>query len=745
MVQMDIHTQEILVGGRPLVLETGRMARQANGAVVVRYGDTVVLVTATASKSPRLGIDFFPLTVDFEERMYSVGKIPGGYIKREGRPSEKAILAARLTDRPIRPLFPEGFRHDVHVVASVLSVDHDHSPEVCGMIGASAALSLSDIPFDGPIGAVEVGLIGDELVINPTSEQSSQSRLKLMIAGTYEAILMIEAGAAIVSEETMLNAILFGHEEIRRIIVGIQNFQERAGKPKRTFPLHLASEQLVARARELAEEPLKQAMRAPDKETREAQIDAVNQAVTTQLAEEFPEELDLIAAVLKKQLKQVVRYAIIHEKIRPDGRHFTEIRPIRVEVGVLPRVHGTGFFTRGQTQALTAMTLGPLSDQQMLDGIGEEESKRYMHHYNFPPFATGETGPMRGPNRRAIGHGALAERALEPVIPPEAEFPYALRLVSDILESNGSSSMASVCGSTLALMDGGVPIKAPVAGIAMGLVKDEAGYAILTDIQGMEDFLGDMDFKVAGTSQGITAIQMDIKIHGLAREILEEALSQARDARLFILERMLEVIPEPRAALSAYAPRIITIHIDPDKIREVIGPGGKTINKIIDATKVGEKKVDIDIEDDGTIYIAAVNQEAGQRAMEMIRDLTRSVQVGEVYTGRVTRLMNFGAFVEILPGKEGLVHISQLSHQRVAKVEDVVQPGDMIQVKVVEIDSMGRINLSHKELLPRPQGLESVVGGGSHDRPGHGGRPDRPGAGRPPRRGGPEAGPRRDR
>ncbi len=712
------------------------MARQANGSVVVRYGETVVLVTATASKAPRLGIDFFPLTVDFEERMYSVGKIPGGYIKREGRPSEKAILAARLTDRPIRPLFPEGFRHDVHVVASVLSVDHDHSPEVCGMIGASAALTLSDIPFEGPIGAVEVGLVDDQFVINPTSEQASQSRLKLMIAGTYEAVLMIEAGASMIPEDTMLNAILFGHEEIRRVIEGIKEFQRQVGKEKHEFPLYLPSPALVSRAQDLAEDRLKQAMRAPDKETREAQIDAVNQAVTLTLQEEFPDEADLIAGVLKKQLKNVVRYAIIHEKIRPDGRGFAEIRPISIEVGVLPRVHGTGLFTRGQTQALTAMTLGPLSDQQMLDGIGEEESKRYMHHYNFPPFATGETGPMRGPNRRAIGHGALAERALEPVIPPEEEFPYALRLVSDILESNGSSSMASVCGSTLALMDGGVPVKAPIAGIAMGLVKDEAGYAILTDIQGMEDFLGDMDFKVAGSTQGITAIQMDIKIHGLDRHILEEALNRAREARLYILSRMLEVIPEPRTSLSPYAPRIITIHIDPDKIREVIGPGGKTINKIIDQTKVGENKVDIDIQDDGTIYIAAVNQEAGQRAMEMIQDLTRSVAVGEVYTGKVTRLMNFGAFVEILPGKEGLVHISQLSHRHLAKVEDAVQPGDMLQVKVVEIDNMGRINLSHKELLPRPEGLETVAAGGGPDRD-RGSRPDRHDGSRPPRRGGP--------
>ncbi|MCY0863482.1 MAG: polyribonucleotide nucleotidyltransferase, partial [Sulfobacillus sp.] len=540
---MAIHTTEFSVGGRVMTLETGRMARQANGSVLVRYGDTAVLVTAVASKAPRAGIDFFPLTVDFEERLYAVGKIPGGYIKREGRPSESAILAARLTDRPIRPLFPDGFRNDVHVVVSVLSVDHDYSPEICGMIGASAALTISDIPFEGPIGAVEVGLVDGELVINPTSEQSQRSRLHLTIAGTDEAVLMIEAGADIVPEDVMLNAILFGHEEIRRIIQGIRQFQVAAGKPKGEYPLFLPSPELVARVEEVAETRLAEAMRWADKLEREARIDAVNQEVAAQLLEEFPEQAEMIPAVLKKVLKKVVRRAIIHEGIRPDGRGFKEIRPLSIEVGVLPRVHGTGLFTRGQTQALTAMTLGPLSDQQMLDGIGEEESKRYMHHYNFPPFATGETGPMRGPNRRAIGHGALAERALEPVIPSEAEFPYALRLVSDILESNGSSSMASVCGSTLALMDGGVPIKAPVAGIAMGLVKDESGYAILTDIQGLEDFLGDMDFKVAGTREGITAIQMDIKIHGLDRNILTEALQQAREARLFILDKMAEVIP----------------------------------------------------------------------------------------------------------------------------------------------------------------------------------------------------------
>ncbi|MCL5972300.1 MAG: polyribonucleotide nucleotidyltransferase [Firmicutes bacterium] len=702
---MESYTTEMVVGGRVMSLETGRMARQANGAVVVRYGDTVVLVTAVASREPRAGIDFFPLTVDFEERLYAVGKIPGGYIKREGRPSEQAILAARLTDRPIRPLFPSGFRNDVHIVASILSVDHDHSPEICGMIGASAALTISDIPFEGPIGAVEVGLVNGEFVANPTSEQSQVSALKLMIAGTQDAILMIEAGANIISEQQMLDAILFGHDEIRRVIAGIAEFQAKAGKPKSEYPVFIADPALVALVEGKAEGRLMEAMRTVDKLEREARIAAVNQDITQELLEEYPDQGSMIASLLKNVLKKVVRRAIIQEGIRPDGRALSEIRPLHIEVGVLPRVHGTGLFTRGQTQALTAMTLGPLSDQQMIDGIGETESKRYMHHYNFPPFATGEAGPMRGPNRRAIGHGALAGRALEPVIPPESEFPYALRLVSDILESNGSSSMASVCGSTLALMDGGVPITAPVAGIAMGLVKDEAGVAILTDIQGLEDALGDMDFKVAGTKDGITAIQMDIKIHGLDREILAKALEQARQARLFILDKMLAVLPGPREYLSTHAPRIITITIDPEKIREVIGPGGKTINKIIEATRVGDKKVDIDIQDDGTIYIAAINQEVAQKAVQMIEDLVRTVEVGQIYEGRVTRLMNFGAFVEVLPGKEGLVHISQLAHQRINKVEDAVKVGDIIKVKVVEIDHAGRVNLSHKEVVPVPAGM----------------------------------------
>jgi polyribonucleotide nucleotidyltransferase len=721
---MEVHTAELLVGGRVMTLETGRLAKQASGAVFVRYGDTAVLVTATASRQPREGLDFFPLTVDFEERMYAVGKIPGGFIKREGRPTERAILAARLTDRPIRPLFPEGFRNDVQIVATVMSVDHDHSPEVCGMVGASAALTLSDIPFDGPIGAVEVGLVDGVPIINPTLEQSERSRLKLMLAGTYDNVLMIEAGANEVTESEVLDAIFAGHHEIRRIVEVIRDFQERAGKPKGKYTLYLPSEELSHAVKEVAEPALEAALGVDDKVERDAAIDDVNRRVTEQLLETFPDKSKEIQAVLKKIQKDKVRHAIIQDGIRPDGRKRDEIRPITVEIGVLPRTHGSGLFTRGQTQALTSLTLGPLSDRQILDGIGLEDSKRYIHHYNFPAFSTGETAPLRGPSRRSIGHGALAERALEPMIPPETEFPYALRLVSDILESNGSTSMASVCGSTLALMEGGVPIKAPVAGVAMGLVKEAEDYAVLTDIQGIEDALGDMDFKVAGTRDGITAIQMDIKIHGLERRILEEALEQARRGRLFILDKMLAVIDQPKPELSEYAPRIVTLHIDPDRIRDVIGPGGKTINKIIEQTKVGREKVEIDIEDDGTIYVAAVNRAAADAAVQMINDLTRSVQVGEVYDGRVTRLMNFGAFVEILPGKEGLVHISELAHSRVARVEDVVNVGDPLRVKVTEIDRLGRVNLSHRETLPPPPGGEARTVG--EPRPGPSPRGPRP-------------------
>ncbi|HBS60276.1 MAG TPA: polyribonucleotide nucleotidyltransferase, partial [Firmicutes bacterium] len=664
-----MHTYSMELGGRTLTLETGRLAKQASGAVFVKYGDTAVMASAVASAQPREGIDFFPLTVDYEERLYSVGKIPGGFIKREGRPTEAAILASRLIDRPIRPLFAEGFRNDVQIVATVMSVDQDNPPDIAAMIGASAALTISDIPFEGPIGGVRVGYVNGEFVINPTVEQQEKSELALVVAGTMDAVLMVEAGANEVSEDIMLRAIMFGHEVIKQQVSFINKIREEIGKPKREVPLYEAPAEIARAVREYATDKLRAAVQHADKITREEQTNAVKEETTDHFAEIYPDNAKDVQTMLGKIIKEIVRYAIAKEGKRPDGRGLREIRPITCEVGVLPRTHGSALFTRGQTQALTITTLGPASEEQILDGLGIEESKRYMHHYNFPPYSVGEARPMRGPGRREIGHGALAERALLPMIPSEADFPYTIRLVSEILESNGSSSMASVCGSTLSLMDAGVPIKAPVAGAAMGLVKDGEDFAILSDIQGLEDALGDMDFKVAGTAEGITAIQMDIKIKGLSEEILAAALAQARESRLFILDKMLAVLDKPRADLSPYAPRIITMHIDPDKIRDVIGPGGKIIKKIIEDTGVS-----IDIEDDGRVFIAAVDKDAGQKAMQIIENLTRDVEVGGIYLGKVTRLMNFGAFVEILPGKEGLVHISQLARERVAKVEDVVKP-----------------------------------------------------------------------
>ncbi len=687
------------LGGRPLTIETGRLAKQAGGAALVSYGETVVLVTATASAKPREGIDFFPLTVDYEERQYAAGKIPGNWFRREGRPTSKAILSARLTDRPLRPLFPEGFRNDVQVIATVMSVDGDNSPEICGMIGASAALAISDVPFNGPIGGVIVGLVDDQLVVNPTAAEAERSALHLVVAGTREAVMMVEAGADEVPEPQMLDAIAFGHDQVKRIVAFIDDLAREVGKPKREMSFFAVPAELEHSIRERATERLRAAVNNPDKLSRENAIDKINEEVKAELLESFPEQGREISSVLKKILKEIVRSKILDEGVRPDGRRPEEIRPITCEVGVLPRTHGSGLFTRGQTQVMTVCTLGTVSDVQELDDLSNEEEKRYLHHYNFPPFSVGETRPMRGPGRREVGHGALAERALEPMIPSQTEFPYTLRLVSEVLESNGSTSMASVCGSTLALMDAGVPIKDPVAGVAMGLVKEGDRVQVLTDIQGMEDFLGDMDFKVAGTAKGITALQMDMKIAGVERAVLERALRQAHDGRMFILGKMLETLPRPRPELSPHAPRIIVMTIDPDKIREVIGPGGKMINKIIEETKVGNKKVDIDIEDDGTIFIASVDQEAGQKAVRMIESLVKDPTVGEVYTGKVTRLMNFGAFVEILPGKEGLIHISQLAEERVAKVEDVVNVGDTVTVKVVEIDDRGRINLSRKEIL----------------------------------------------
>ncbi|MBE6081047.1 MAG: polyribonucleotide nucleotidyltransferase [Veillonella sp.] len=684
--QMDL-------AGRTLTIETGELAKQAGGAALVRYGDTVVLVTATASKEAK-DIDFFPLTVDYEEKVYAVGRIPGGFVKREGRPPETAILHSRLIDRPIRPLFDKGCRNEVHVCATVLSVDQDNAPEICGMIGASAALALSDIPWAGPIAGVRIGRVNGSFVINPTVAQLEATDLNVVVAGTKDAILMVEGGAQEVAEDVLLDAIMAAHEEIKRIVSFQEEMVAVAGKEKRVLPTHALDEDVLAAVKEYAHDALDKAVRCADKQQRDAQQDEVYADTRAHFEEIYPENMDDVNMALEKMTKEIVRHMITVEKIRPDGRQLDEVRPISVRVGVLPRTHGSGLFTRGQTQVLNICTLAPLSEKQTIDGIGIETEKRYIHHYNFPSYSVGEARSSRGPGRREIGHGALAERALLAVLPSEEEFPYAMRLVSEVLESNGSSSMASVCGSTLSLMDAGVPIKAPVAGIAMGLVTQGEHYTILTDIQGMEDALGDMDFKVAGTAKGVTAIQMDIKISGLSREILKEALEQAHKGRMHIMGKMLAVIDAPRDNMSPWAPRIITMNIDPDKIRDVIGQGGKVIRGIIEET--GAK---IDIEDDGTIFIAAVEEAAANKAIEIITNLTKEVEVGEVYLGKVTRLMNFGAFVEVLPGKEGLVHISKLAKERVENVEDVVNVGDEIMVKVIEIDKQGRINLSRKDCL----------------------------------------------
>ncbi len=689
-----MHTFQMQLGDRTLVVETGKMAKQASGSVLVRYGDTVVLAAATASAAPREGIDFFPLTVDYEERMYSVGKIPGGFIKREGRPTEAAILTCRLIDRPIRPLFDEGFRNDVHIVTTVLSVDHDNPPDIPAMIGASCALSISDIPFNGPIAGVRVGLMDGQFIVNPTVAQQEKSELNLVVAGTKNAVLMVEAGANEIPEETILDAIMFGHDVIRELVAFQEDMMSQVGKPKREMKRYEVPAEIAAAVREYVTDSLKTAVACADKQTREEQTKQVKDGAVAHFKEIYPDNPKEVSYMIGKILKEIVRRMITVDKIRPDGRQLEEVRPITCEVGLLPRTHGSALFTRGQTQILNVLTLGTLSDDQLLDGLGVEDHKRYIHHYNFPPYSVGETKPMRGPGRREIGHGALAERALLPMIPSETEFPYTIRLVSEAIESNGSTSMGSVCGSTLSLMDAGVPIKAPVSGVAMGLVKDGEHFTILTDIQGLEDALGDMDFKVAGTAKGVTAIQMDIKIAGIDRAILESALAQAHRGRMHILGKMLEVIDKPRPELSPFAPRIITLQIDPDKIRDVIGPGGKIIKKIIEDTGVT-----IDIEDDGKVFIAAVDQEAARKAVHIVETLVRDVEVGATYLGKVTRLMNFGAFVEILPGKEGLVHISQLARERVAKVEDVVKIGDELLVKVVEIDRQGRINLSRKALL----------------------------------------------
>ncbi|WP_126426472.1 polyribonucleotide nucleotidyltransferase [Brevibacillus marinus] len=694
-MEQQYRIYEYDLAGRKLTLEFGKMAKQAAGSCLVRYGDTVVLSAVTVSKDAKQ-LDFFPLTVNYEERLYAVGKIPGGFIKREGRPSEKAILASRLIDRPIRPLFPEGFRNEVQVVNTVLSVDQDCSPEIAAMIGTSAALSISGIPFKGPIAGVIVGRNGDQLLINPTVAQLEQSDLHLTVAGTREAINMVEAGADEVPEEVILEAIMFGHAEIRKLVEFQQKIVEEIGKPPMEVVLHEVDSQLAADVRSFAEARLKEAIRIEEKQARTDAIEAINKETLEHFAETYPEQEAMINEVLHNLLKDEVRRLITQEKIRPDGRALNEIRPISCEVGILPRTHGSGLFTRGQTQALSVCTLGALGDVQILDGLDLEESKRFMHHYNFPPYSVGEARPLRAPGRREIGHGALGERAIEPIIPSEAEFPYTIRLVSEVLESNGSTSQASICASVLALMQAGVPIKAPVAGIAMGLVMDKDGkqFSILTDIQGMEDHLGDMDFKVAGTAKGVTALQMDIKIEGINREILEQALAQAREGRLYILEKMLEVISEPRKELSPYAPKILTMTINPEKIRDVIGPQGRVINKIIEETNVK-----IDIEQDGRIYIASPDEQANQRAKQIIEDLVREVQVGQNYLGTVKRVEKYGAFIEIFSGKEGLCHISQLAEERVSRTEDVVHVGDKVTVKVVEIDEQGRINLSRKAVL----------------------------------------------
>lgn len=682
------------LAGRSLIVETGKMAKQASGAVLVRYGETVVLVTSTASKEAREGMDFFPLTVDYEEKMYAVGKMPGGFLRREGRPGNSAILNARLIDRPIRPLFDKRCRNDIHVMVTVLSVDYDNAPELCGMLGASASLGISDIPWDGPIAGVRVGRIDGQFVINPTQEQLKVSTLNITVAGSETAILMVEGGAQEAPEEDVLDAIMFGHETIKELVAFQKKIIEEVGKPKRTLIFPEIPEEIKTAIYAYAERPLKEAIFNPDKLTREAHMEEVRKEAEAHFKEIYPENGSDIAECLNHLTKEIVRHMISVDKIRPDGRALDEIRPISCEVGLLPRVHGSALFTRGQTQALTITTLAPMSETQIIDDLTQETEKRYIHQYNFPSYSVGETKSSRGPGRREIGHGALAERALIPVIPTVEEFPYAIRVVSEILESNGSSSQASVCGSTMSLMNAGVPIKAPVAGIAMGLVNEGEHFTVLTDIQGMEDALGDMDFKVAGTAKGITAIQMDIKIHGLSREILLAALQQAQKGRMFILGKMAECIDKPAEHLSPYAPKIITLMIPVDRIRDVIGSGGKIINKII-----SETGVKMDVEEDGHVYIATPDEEAAQRAKKWVEELTHEVQVGETYLGKVTRLMKFGVFVEILPGKEGMVHVSQLATRRVEKPEDVVHEGDEIMVKVTEIDDKGRINLSRKALL----------------------------------------------
>jgi polyribonucleotide nucleotidyltransferase len=690
----DYKTYRTAVGGRLLQVEIGKVAQLANGTATIRYGDTVVNVTATAAKEAKEDVDFFPLTCDFEERMYAAGKLPGGFIKREGRPSENAILACRLMDRPLRPLFPKGYFNAVQVVATVLCVDPDCAPDIMGMLGSSIALSISDIPFEGPTASVMVGRVDGRYVVNPTQAEREQSDMSLIVSGTKDAIMMVEAGANEVSEEAILEGILFAHEEIKALVEFIEDIVSEVGVPKREVKLYKVPEDIESAVREYATDKMLEAIKTYDKQERLDNMDAVETETKEHFAEIFPDNKKDVGSVLYSITKEQVRSMIVNDGIRPDNRKHDEIRTVWCETSFLPRTHGSGLFTRGQTQVLSVATLAPMGESQTIDGIGEDTEKRYMHHYNFPPYSVGEARPMRGAGRREIGHGALAERALIPVLPSPEDFPYAIRVVSEVLASNGSTSQGSVCGSTLALMDAGVPIKAMVSGIAMGMIQSDDKIAILSDIQGMEDFLGDMDFKVAGTAKGITAIQMDIKIHGLSREILKAALDQAHEGRMFIMSKMMEEIDTPRPELSPYAPRIISMSVDPEKIRVVIGKGGSTINRIIAET--GAK---IDINDDGLISIASPNMDSALAAQKQIELLVKDVEVGGIYDGRVTRLMAFGAFVEILPGKEGLLHISKMAKERVEKVEDFLSVGDEIKVKVTEIDGQNRINLSRKELL----------------------------------------------
>lgn len=687
------------LAGEPLEVTIGKVAEQANGECLLRYGDTVVLVTVTASSKAREGIDFFPLSVDFEEKMYSVGKMPGGFVKREGRPTEKAILSARLIDRPIRPLFPEGFRNDVQVVATVLSVDQDHQPDILAMIGSSIALHISDVPFDGPTGSVMVGMVDGKYIINPNEKEREISDISLVVSGTKSAIMMVEAGANIVTEEEMLGAILAGHDEIKKICDFIDNIKTEIGKDKMEYDVFMPDQELKAKVVEFGQDIIVNSVNEADKLLRLEKVENAKDVVREHFASEMEEFSRDIEAILEEIEVNEVRRQILEDNLRPDGRALDEIRKLSSEVGLLPRTHGSGLFTRGQTQVLSVTTLAGLSEVQVIDGLGDDKPKRYIHHYNFPPFSVGDTKPMRGPGRREIGHGALAERALIPVLPSEEEFPYAIRVVSEVLSSNGSSSQASVCGSTLSLMDAGVPIKAPVAGIAMGLIEGFGQTKILTDIQGLEDHFGDMDFKVAGTKEGITAIQMDIKVEGISKEILEEALERAKKARLFILDHLATTIATPRPELSKFAPIIHMIEINPEKIGDVIGSGGKTINKIIEKTGVK-----IEIDDDGKVSILSEDAEKAKEAISIIQSIVKEVEIGDIFTGKIKKIMKFGAFVELKKGVEGLLHISEMAHERTNKVEDIFKIGDTVQVQVIDIDEeTKKISLSRKVLLPKPE------------------------------------------